>query len=108
MSGLGNQSNNWVPVIEVDSVETAVRPFHCLSGGGPSGFRPIHFKNYLTTEHRDKVLERYTAVVSILAKGEAPVAIAPFLAGASLTALPRRSLSKANCKMPVYILQRTG
>ena len=47
-------------------------------------------KNCLSTEYRDEMLERCTALVNILAKGEAPVSIAPFLAGGNLTALPKK------------------
>ena len=63
---------------------------HRLSGGGPSGLRPIHINNCLSTEYRDEVLEHCTALINILAKGEAPITLAPFLAGATLTALPKK------------------
>ena len=68
----------------------SIRSFHRLSGGGPSGLRPIHLKNCLGTEHRDEVLEHCTSIVNLLAKGEAPRSLAPFLAGANLTAIPKK------------------
>ena len=83
-------SSALVPLADVDVVEQCIRSFHRLSGGGPSGLRPIHLKNCLTTEHRDEVLERCTALTNILAKDEAPQSLAPFLAGANLTALPKK------------------
>ena len=90
LSNLGDASNTLVPIADVDLVDRSIRSFHRLSGGGPSGLRPIHLKNCLTTEHRDEVLERCTALVNLLAKGEAPLSVAPFLAGATLTALPKK------------------
>ena len=47
LSALGNPSNSQVPLSEVDSVERSIRSFHRLSGGGPSGLRPIHLKTAL-------------------------------------------------------------
>ena len=90
LSAFGDANSALVPQIDVDMVEAGIRSFHRLSGGGPTGLRPIHLKNTLTTEHRDEVLERSTALVNILAKGEAPISLAPFLAGANLTALPKK------------------
>ena len=53
MSTFGNTSRGLVPLTDVDQVEKCIRSFHRLSGGGPSGLRPIHLKNCLSTEHRD-------------------------------------------------------
>ena len=90
MSSLANASSTLVPDVDVDLVERSIQSFHRLSGGGPSSLRPIHLKNCLTTEHRDEVLEHCTALVNLLSKGEAPMSVAPFLAGATLTALPKK------------------
>ena len=90
MSAFGNPSDSLVPNSDVEQVESCTKLFHWLSGGGPSGLKPIHLQNSLATEHRDEVLEHLTAIVNLLAKGKAPVSIAPYLAGASLTALPKK------------------
>ena len=90
LSEFGNASSSLVPLTDVDVVEKCIRSFHRLSAGGPSGLRPIHLKNCLSTEHRDEVLERCCALINILAKGDAPTFLAPFLAGANLTALPKK------------------
>ena len=90
LSAYGNASSSLVPVADVSLVEQCVRSFHRLSGGGPSGLKPIHLKNCLSSEHRDEFLERCTALVNLLSKGEAPGCIAPFLAGGNLTALPKK------------------
>ena len=90
LSNFGNASSTLVPQADVDVVEQSIRSFHRLSGGGPSGLRPIHLKNCISTEHRDEVLERCCALLNVLAKGEAPSGLAPFLAGATLTALPKK------------------
>ena len=90
LSAFGTASSTMVPRAEVDVIERCIRSFHRLSGGGPSGLRPIHIKNCLSTEYRDQVLEHCTSLINCLAKGEAPMSLAPFLAGATLTALPKK------------------
>ena len=90
LSTFGNASSASVPQIDTGLVEQCIRSFHRLSGGGPSGLRPIHLKNCLATEYRDEVVERCTALVNLLAKGDAPASLAPFLAGGNLTALPKK------------------
>ena len=90
LRAFGNASSALVPLADVALVERCIRSFHRLSGGGSSSLRPIHLKICLSTEHRDEFLERCTALVNILAKGDAPVTLAPFLAGATLTALPKK------------------
>jgi hypothetical protein len=52
--------------------------------------RPIHLKDCIETAHRDEILQHVTALVNLLAKGDAPNSLAPFLAGAGLTALPKK------------------
>ena len=90
LRAFGNASSTMVPLTDSDLLERCIRSFHRLSGGGPSGLRPIHLQNCLSTEHRDEVLERSTALVNLLSKGEAPASLAPYLAGANLTALPKK------------------
>ena len=90
MSSFGNASDSLVPQASVDLVESCIRSFHRLSGGGPSGLRPIHLQNCLATEHRDEFLEQCKSIINLLAKGDAPLSIAPLLAGATLTALPKK------------------
>ena len=90
LNAFANASSSLVPLSDVDTIENCIRSFHRLSGGGPSGLKPIHLKNCLTTEYRDEVLERCSALINTLAKGEAPDDVAPFLAGATLTALPKK------------------
>ena len=57
LSAFGPASSSLVPTADVDTVERCIRSFHRLSGGGPSGLRPIHLKNCLSTIHRDEALE---------------------------------------------------
>ena len=78
------------PEISSERVDKATRSFHRLSGAGPSGLKPLHLQDTLRTELRDEVLEHTTALVQLLAKGAAPRELAPYLAGASLTALPKK------------------
>ena len=60
MSAFGNASGSSVPLADVDITERCINSFHRLSGGGPSGLRPIHLKNCLSTEYRDEVSEMYS------------------------------------------------
>ena len=90
LSNFSDANSALVPDIDSVMVEQCIRSFHRLSGGGPSGLRPIHLKNCLSTEHRDEVVERCTVLVNLLAKGDAPKSLAPFLAGGNLTALPKK------------------
>ena len=90
LSNYSNASSALGPPADVVLVEKCIRSFHRLSGGGPSGLRPIHLKNCIATVHRDEVLERCCALLNVLSKGDAPASLAPFLAGATLTALPKK------------------
>ena len=78
------------PDVDGESVERAIRSFHRLSGSGPSGLKPLHLKQALGSEVRDEVLEHITSLVCILASGRVPSTLAPFMAGASLAALPKK------------------
>ena len=78
------------PTLDGNCVERAIRSFHRLSGGGPSGLKPLHLQQALCPELRDQVLEHTTALVQLFAAGLAPRELAPFLAGASLAALPKK------------------
>ena len=78
------------PTFDGDTVERGIRSFHRLSGGGPSGLKPLHLQQALGPAYRDQVVEHTTALVQLLASGHAPAALAPILAGASLAALPKK------------------
>ena len=78
------------PQVDAARVESCLRSFHRLSGSGPSGLKPLHAQDVANTSSRDELLEHLTALVNILARGDAPPSIAPFLAGAGLTALPKK------------------
>lgn len=77
--------------ITASSVERVLRTFPRDSAAGPSGTRVQHFVEALTPGHCTPVLEQLTAVVQLLARGGAPPDVAPYLAGASLMALPKES-----------------
>ncbi len=90
LSHLGPASPALVPTLDPEMVAKAIRTFHPHSSGGPSGLRPGHIKDAIRTRLKDELLEHTAGVVQQLARGEAPSALAPFLAGASLTALPKK------------------
>lgn len=83
-------SNHLTPAPDADAVDRAIRSFHRLSSGGPSAFRPGHLQEALKTELRDELLEHTTSLVRLLVRGDAPRELAPHLAGATLTALPKK------------------
>ena len=90
LRNLDNASSALVPLADIVLVEKCIRSCLCLSGGGPSGLKPIHLRKCLSTEHRDEMLECCCSLLNLVARGEAPSNLAPFLAGANLTALPKK------------------
>lgn len=64
--------------------------FHRLSGAGPSGLKLLHLHPALVEELCDDVINHLTALVQLLARGQAPRTVAPFLAVATLSALPKK------------------
>ena len=87
---LGPLPTGLTPSPDSESIERGIRSFHRLSAAGPSGFRPSHLQEALKTETRDELVEHTTSLVALLTRGEALRQVAPFLAGASLTALPKK------------------
>eukprot|EP00973_Karenia_brevis_P022642 3116123-Karenia_brevis.AAC.1 len=67
-----------------------VRSFPRGSAAGPSGLRAQHLADAPTKTEKGQVLEQLCAAVQLLARGEAPDALAPHLAGASLLALEKK------------------
>ena len=65
--------------------------FAHASAPGPSGLRPDHVRESLSTAHGDEVLVHLTTVCQLLARGEAPRCLAAHFAGATLHALPKKS-----------------
>jgi hypothetical protein len=84
---------NLPPAIEValDSVHCALRHFALDSAPGPSGLRVQHLLDACTPGSSDGFLQQLTAVVNLLGQGRACAEVAPFLAGASLAAVPKPS-----------------
>lgn len=79
------------PAVEValDSVHRALRHFPLDSAPGPSGLRVQHLLDACTPGSSDGFLQQLTAVVNLLGQGRACAEVAPFLAGASLAAVPK-------------------
>jgi len=76
---------------DCDAVAKALTSFGKGSGPGPCGLRPQHLKDAMAPGLRDEVLRQMTAVVNLMARGEVPAEIQPWLCGASLAALPKPS-----------------
>ncbi len=68
-----------------EDMRRAIAAFHSASAPGASRFRPSHFKDALnipTGDHGERITKALASVCSILAQGQAPGEIAPWLAGA--------------------------
>ena len=77
------------PDLEADVILKALRAFPAGTSPGPSGLRVQHLLDACVPGSADNVLEQLTAVVNLLAQGQACADIAPFLAGAALVAVPK-------------------
>ena len=72
-------------------MEKEVRAFPHGSAPGPTGMRPQHLKDALTSQaHRDEVADQLRNLVNLLARGQAPSSVAELFAGASLVALAKK------------------
>ena len=67
-------------------VEKTLRSFGPGTSPGPTGLRIQHLLDACTLSSKAAVIEQLTQVVSILARGQAPLEVAPDLAGAMLLA----------------------
>jgi hypothetical protein len=77
--------------VDVETLEKALRSFPRSSAAGPSGLRPLHLKESLVPGFRDEILRHLVAIVNVLARGEAPQEVRPWISGASLIAIPKTS-----------------
>jgi len=87
---LGPPARTDVPDIAAADVVAAVRSFRRGSAAGPSGLRGDHLREALSSAHGDEVAAHLAQVVQLLARGDAPLEVAPHIAGAALHALPKR------------------
>jgi len=78
------------PSLAEADVKEGVLSFPRGSAPGPSGLRAQHLQDAVRSFQGDVVCSNLTALVNVLASGSAPLQIQPFLAGASLVALPKR------------------
>ena len=74
---------------EIEKMVKGIKSFPKGSGGGASGLRPQHLKDALVPGFANEILRNIVGLVQLLARGEAPVAIQPYVCGASLAALPK-------------------
>ena len=77
------------PSLCVNATAKALASFPEDSAAGPSGLRAQHLKDALTPADKGPVLEALASTAQLLANGQAPRELAPFLAGASLVALAK-------------------
>ena len=70
-------------------VASCVSSFPRDSAPGPTGLRAQHLHDALTAGHKGPVVEQLTLVANLLARGAAPAALAPSVAGAGLVALQK-------------------
>ena len=89
LQSLGPAPSHAVPDISQEQVVTAARSFRTGSAPGPTGLRADHIRQALNSAHGDEVAAHMTEFVRFLAAGNAPLEVAPHLAGATLHALPK-------------------
>lgn len=80
---------DWTKVT-AEEVIKSVKKFPAASAAGGSGLRPNHLDELLKVPNTNEdvgLIGGITAVVNILAQGKGPATIAPWIAGAPLTAL---------------------
>ena len=75
--------------LSCEQVLEALKSFPNGSAGGASGWRPQHLVDAAAAPKNGATLEALKDLVNLLVKGHAPKHIAPFLAGATLVALPK-------------------
>ena len=91
VSRLGPARPAAVPELSSEAVIGALKTFPRASAPGPSGLRADHIKETLATAHGDEVTAHLVSLCQLLAKGEAPTVVAPYLGGARLHALPKKN-----------------
>ena len=91
ISRLGPARPAAVPELSSEAVIGALKTFPRASATGPSGLRADHIKETLATAHGDEVTAHLVGPCQLLAKGEAPAVVAPYLGGARLHALPKKT-----------------
>ena len=57
---------------------------------GTSGLRAQHLKDAIRSNHGDEASEQLLSLCNLLARGEAPIPLAQYLAGASLMAMEKQ------------------
>ncbi len=77
------------PNLDQELVAKMVRSFLKGSAGGPSGLKPQHIKDAAIPGCEDELFRVLAVVLSMLARGDVPQEVRPFLCGASLVALPK-------------------
>ena len=76
--------------LTADMVQKSALSFAPGSSAGPSGFRPVYFRELLRcgpTQVQDALLQALTSAVNLLANGKVPSSLAPFFACARLIGL---------------------
>ena len=80
----------WPVTISSEDVHRNLRGFPKGTAPGPTGLRIQHFLEACTLANKSVVLDQLCAVSDLLARGSAPDDLAPFLAGASVCASPKK------------------
>ena len=87
LSSMDPTPNRIAPEITSETVEKTIRSFRRGTAPGRTALRAQHLLDGLRSAHNDEILVHLTKLVNLLASGNAPQQIAPYLAGASLIGL---------------------
>ena len=75
------------PILDDDLVRKAIKSFPKDSACGPCGLRPQHIRDAMVPGFEDELIRQLSALVNLLARGEAAPDARPFFCGATLVAL---------------------
>ena len=76
--------------ITESTVEKSIRSFPPGSGSGPSGLRPAHLKDMLTSRHRQRLLVTLVDFVSCLCNGGFSPSVVQYVAAAKLFGIGKK------------------
>ena len=80
-------------VIDDEFVRRGILSFPRGSGCGPSGLRPQHLRDAMVPGMEDELIRQLAALANLLARGDVPPEVRPYLCSASLAALPKEDNS---------------
>ena len=105
---LGAANVALAPSVDSEMVTKALGSFSKHAAAGPSGLSPFQVRQALTPANTDIVVQHLTSLTALLSKGRAHRDIAPWLAGATLHALPKKDGSARPIAVGEFLRRLVG